>query len=129
MSSGISKGSHSSSTGPKNGTSVYLPIDISAETDAILTTIQHRLEENISYASLDKVENIYHTDLHQVIRAFHFSKGLAREVLVIGQDGVIHLMGSFTKRRISKNFLSDVIRELADLIDEGLLPRTAKVEV
>ena len=105
------------------------PIEISAETDAILTTIQHRLEENISYASLDKVENIYHTDLHQVIRAFHFSKGLSREVLVIGQDGVIHLMGSFTKRRISKNFLSDVIRELADLIDEGLLPRTAKVEV
>jgi len=104
------------------------PIEISPETDAILTTIQKRIEKNIHYATIVKVENLYHTDLNEVIRAFHFSRGLASEVLVIGQNGVIHLMGSFTKKRISKDFLSDVIKELAGLIDEGLLPRISKKE-
>ena len=104
------------------------PIEISPETDTILTTIQQRLEKNICYATIDKAENLYHTDLNEVIRAFHFSRGLSREVLVIGQNGVIHLMGSFTKKRISNEFLSDVIKELACLIDEGLLPRISKKE-
>lgn len=87
----------------------------------VLNAIQSRLEQNIAYASLEKAEDLYHEEIDEVVRAFWFSKGTRKAVVVVGADGIIHYHAYFTKKRISQHFMFDIMKQLLDLILDGTI--------
>lgn len=58
-----------------------------------LNIIQDVLEESISSYALQKPENIYDEDHHQIVRKFEFSKGLKIHKIVIAPDGYFLWVG------------------------------------
>jgi hypothetical protein len=87
----------------------------------VLNAIQSRLEHNITCASLEKAEDLYHEEIDEVVRAFWFSKGVRKAVIVVGANGYIHYYAHFTRKRISKHLIFDIMEQLLDLIFDGTI--------
>lgn len=60
------------------------------ETIAKLDEIQELLEKHLSYVAITEVEDVYHEEREEVIRAFTFSRGTKETIAVLGADAQIH---------------------------------------
>ena len=71
-----------------------------AETIEILDALQRAIETTISYAVIDRSENLYHEDEDDVIRAIWFSRGEREYHITFGSDGWIYSSNKNIPRQI-----------------------------
>ena len=81
-----------------------------------LDLLEQYVVEGITYAVVEKTEDLYHEDDDTVVRAFFFNKGMREQIVVLGADGYIYSNTIMTERAVSKNLIDDLIPVLFDFL-------------